>query len=464
MPMPGQKNNLRYDRVILDVGGTLLGFYDRKPFQDFLAAAGLPAGDQDARELHRRLISVIVANRDGAQGLGADEAELYHWWRDNFRQTWPERPDLADEMLCWLLAGRFDRLYDDVLPTLEALRQMGMPLAVLSNFGTHLRTVLERFDLLPFFDLVVVSAEVGLAKPDPRIFDLVADKADLPRKRLLYVGDHLGDDIEGARGAGLDAVLIDRAGRYADAPCPRIESLWELVSYVQPPTRPARAVLFDMDGVVLDSMPTHLLTWQQTLAPLGVHLTAEDLYPLEGVPSELIARRLLGRPCSEQEAARLVALKQALFRQIFEPRLVPGLGPLLHDLRGRGYRLGLVTGSARCVVDESLVPTGVAGLFDTIVTGDQVAHGKPDPEPYRTAAWRLGLSPGECLAVENAPMGIRSARAAGMTCVALQTTLPAGQLSAAGADRVFADARALRAWLLACREEGHPFTGTIVGQ
>jgi beta-phosphoglucomutase len=455
--MPTHPNNFRYDRVVLDVGGTLLGFRDRAPFQEFLAAAGLPASDEDARELHRRLIAIVAANRNRAQGLGANEAELYEWWHGNFRQAWPGRPDLADEMFRWLFAGRFDRLYPDVLPALEALHDLGMPLAVLSNFGRHLTGTLARFDLLRFFDFVVISAEVGLAKPDLRIFDLVVERAGAPRERLLYVGD----DIEGATGAGLDAVLIDRGDRHANALCARIASLTELVSYVQPPTHPARAIILDMDGVVLDSMPAHLRSWQEALAPLGVELTADVLYPLEGVPTEPTAQRLteklLGQPCSAAEASHLANTKRALFRKLFDPKLVPGIGPLLHDLHGRGYRLGLVTGSARRVVDESLAPfdsaqgkpTGVAGLFDAIVTGDDVTHGKPDPEPYRLAAGHLGLPPAECLVVENAPLGIQSASAAGMACVALQTTLPAECLSAAGAGPVFADAAALRAWLLA---------------
>jgi beta-phosphoglucomutase len=100
------------------------------------------------------------------------------------------------------------------------------------------------------------------------------------------------------------------------------------------------------------------------------------------------------------------------------------------------------------VVDGSLGPTGVTGLFDVLVTGDQVIDGKPDPEPYQIAAERLNLDPGECLAVENAPLGIRSAKAAGMACVALATTLPPPRLAAAGADLVFDDPQALRRWLL----------------
>ena len=441
----------RYDRVIFDVGGTLTGFHQQAPFQEFLAHVGLPARDADSRDFHHRLIASIYAERDHAQGKGADGDELDNWWRTVFALTWPDRDDLAEEMLNWQHDGRFDRVFEDVKPALKALQARGMPMAVLSNFPTYLHDLLERFDLTRYFDFVIVSAEVRMAKPDPRIFDLVAAKANRPRERLLYVGDHVGDDIEGARGAGMDAVLIDRRNRQPEAPCPRISDLRELGAYVLPPARPTQAIVFDMDGVVLDSPPMHLLTWQRTLAPLGIDLSAADHYPLEGLPSEVTAQRLterfLGKACSDQEAQRLASTKRAMFRDMFEPAFVQGVVPLLHDLRGRGYRLGLVTGSARSVVDESLAPTGVLEFFEVVVTSDGVARGKPDPEPYRSAAAGLGFAPSQCLAIENAPLGINSAKSAGMGCVALETTLPAKQLALA--DRVFPDVQSLRAWFLA---------------
>jgi beta-phosphoglucomutase len=443
---------LRYDAVVLDVGGTLLGFQDNAPFQEFLTEAGLQDGQEEASCLHRRLVDAVRARRDGAQGLGASGEDLADWWRGIFVGIWPHRPDLAQRMLDWFLAGRFDRPFDDSLPALEGLQELGLRLGVLSNFGVNLRDLLHHFGLLSFFDFVLVSAEVGLAKPDPRIFDLVVEESGLPRERLLYVGDHLGDDIEGARGAGFSAALIDRGDRHAQALCPRIHSLRHLVQYVQVPSRPAQALFFDMDGVLVDSMPMHLQTWRQALAPLGVELMAQDLYPLEGVPTErtaqLLTARLLGEPCSEAEAHRLAERKRALFRRDAQPALLEGMGPLLHDLRGRGYRLGLVTGSARRVADDVLGPTGMAGLFETMVTGDEVAHGKPAPEPYQRAAERLGLPPQHCLVVENAPLGIQAARAAGMRCLALETTLSEEQLTAAGAEQAFPTVAALRAWLL----------------
>ncbi|MBN1656926.1 MAG: HAD-IA family hydrolase [Anaerolineae bacterium] len=442
----------RYDTVVFDVGGTLLGFHDCAPFREFLQEAGLPALDEDARAFHRRLIGIIVAERDEAEGLGAENDELYQWWRGVFRKAWAERPALGDEMVEWLFAGRFDRLYDDVVPALEALRRLNLGMGVLSNFGTHLRTVLARFGLTSYFDFVVVSAEEGMAKPDARIFERVVAEAGRPVERILYVGDHVGDDVEGARGAGMDAVLIDRGDHQPHAPAARIDTLLDLVAYVRAPTVPARAIVLDMDGVVLDSMPDHLVTWQETLAPLGIDLTAEHLYPLEGVPTEPTARRLteqfLGYAVPDQEARRLAGEKRERFRARFKPRLVEGMASLLHDLGGRGYRLALVTGSARSVVEESLVPTGVADLFEVIVTGDEVERGKPDPEPYGIAARRLGVDPERCLAVENAPLGIESARAAGMMCVALETTLPAERLAKAGAARVFADVWELRRWAI----------------
>jgi HAD superfamily hydrolase (TIGR01509 family) len=446
-------DNARYDVVVFDVGGTLLGFHDPAPFQAFLAQAGLPAGEEDARALHSRLMSIIQQERDSAQGLGALGQELSDWWHGLFRLAWPERPDLAAEMLRWLFDGRFDRLYDDVVPTLVGLQAAGLRLGVISNFGAHLTGVLERFKIDVYFDFVIVSAAVGVAKPDPRIFHLAVEASGRPPERLLYVGDHVGDDVEGARAAGVDAVLIDRGERQPGALCPRIGSLGELLPYVRQPRQPAWAILLDMDGVVLDSMPHHLASWQEALAPLGLDLDAADLYPLEGVLTErtaqLLTERLQGEACSVDEARRLAAAKEAAFERIFVPRLVPGIAPLLHDLAGRGFALGLVTGSPRSVVAPNLTSTGVAGLFRATVSGDDVVRGKPDPEPYLRAASRLGLEAGQCLVVENAPLGIQAARAAGMACAGLVTTLPAEHLTAAGADPVLPTTAALRTWLLA---------------
>ncbi len=225
---------LRYDWVLFDVGETLIGFLDWYPFQAFLSEAGLPAAEEDARELLLRLQRTLASVRDQAQGLGADEAALEAWWRGNFRLLWPGRPDVADRHFDWFRADRFDRVFPDVVPALAALRRMGLRLGVISNFSGSLENLLGRLGLRDYFEFVIVSSLVGFAKPDPRIFDLAVQQAGAPRDRILYVGDHLGDDVEGARGAGLDAVLVDRKGSHRGLPQGRIGSLLDLPAYVLP--------------------------------------------------------------------------------------------------------------------------------------------------------------------------------------------------------------------------------------
>jgi beta-phosphoglucomutase len=443
-------SDLRYDAVLFDVGGTLIGFHAREPFQAFLRQVSLPDSEREAGLFHRRFVNIVHASREEAMGLGADGDALEAWWESVFARTWPDEPDVAQEMGHWFKAGCFQQVFHDALPTLEALGNRGLLLGIVSNFPPDLEQLLVRLGLRDFFRFVIASSLAGAAKPDPEIFDLAVTKTGVSRRRTLYVGDHFGDDIEGAWNAGLDPVLIDRGNQHAEAACPRIGSLVDLLPYVQVPGGDTKAIIFDMDGVVLDSPPTHLVTWQRTLAPLGVELTAGDFFPLEGMPTEVTARRLievhLGVACSDEEASRLAGQKRALFRQIFEPRYVPGIVPLLYDLHGRGYRLGLVTGSAQSLVDDYVASSSLRHLFHAIVTGDDVEQGKPAPEPSLAIAQRLGTAPKRCVVVENAPLGIRSARAAGMRCVALETTLPAAQLP--GANHVFSDVPALRSWLL----------------
>ena len=118
-------------------------------------------------------------------------------------------------------------VYGDVLPTLEDLASRGLALAVISNWDSHLPRLLEELRLAPFFRVVSVSAIEATGKPDPEIFRRTCLRLGVSPSEALHVGDSPGDDVAGARGAGLSAVLLDRDGRYADAP-ERITSLSHL--------------------------------------------------------------------------------------------------------------------------------------------------------------------------------------------------------------------------------------------
>src|SRR3989454_319571 len=125
------------------------------------------------------------------------------------------------------------RIYDDALPALEALASRDLPLAVISNWDERLRPLLQQFQLDRYFETIVVSCEVGFAKPSPVIFEHAAKKLGIVPEQILHVGDSAEEDVAGANAAGVRALLIDRDNTTGDAA--RIGSLRELAVFLYPP-------------------------------------------------------------------------------------------------------------------------------------------------------------------------------------------------------------------------------------
>lgn len=197
-----------------------------------------------------------------------------------------------------------------------------------------------------------------------------------------------------------------------------------------------KAVLFDMDGVIVDSMPYHFLAWYEALRPLGIRIGCFEVYAREGERWDKTLKDLLRRTHinpSKQTIAKIFTSRQKIFKSIFKRSLFNGAFKLLSCFKERGFALGLVTGTPDKEI-ERILPKKVLRIFDVVIPGNKVPHGKPHPAPYLLAALRLGLTPLECVVIENAPLGITSAKRAGMFCIALTTSLPAEYLK--GADIV----------------------------
>lgn len=189
---------------------------------------------------------------------------------------------------------------------------------------------------------------------------------------------------------------------------------------------PLKAVFFDMDGVIIDSMPYHFLSWYECLRPYGVRVSCLDVYLREGENWEKSLRDFLrhdGVVPRKRLLKEIFAARYKIFRRIFKPFVFDGAFELLARIKSEGALLGLVTGTIRKDM-ERILPKAVKRMFDCLITGDMVRHGKPSPEPYLLALKELGFSSGECLVVENAPLGIKSARNAGIPCLAVSTSLP----------------------------------------
>ena len=204
------------------------------------------------------------------------------------------------------------------------------------------------------------------------------------------------------------------------------------------------AVLFDLDGVLLDSMEHHVRLWQEVLAGEGVRVSrwfilenegALDAGVLEGLAAEQGVR--LRTPMSEL-LARQARLYLERCADLVRP--YPWAEELLVGLREQGRRLALVTSSRRALVERCL-PARLRECFTVVVSAEDVGRHKPHPEPYLTAARALGLEAERCVVVENAPAGIEAALAAGARCYAVASTLPPERLRRAQA--VFPDLVAL---------------------
>lgn len=217
-----------------------------------------------------------------------------------------------------------------------------------------------------------------------------------------------------------------------------------------PPSH-VRAVLFDMDGVLFDSMPGHARCWVQAGETFGLHVTAEDVYMNEGRTGastiNLFARRDWRRPATAEEVERIYAEKCRLFNRLPEAQKMPGAEPALRKVVAAGRTAVVVTGSGQASLLERL-QTNFPGIFQPghIVSSHDCKHGKPHPDPYLLGLKRAGVAANEALVVENAPLGIRAARSAGIFTVAVNTgPLADEQLLRAGADALFGSMQELAA-------------------
>lgn len=201
-----------------------------------------------------------------------------------------------------------------------------------------------------------------------------------------------------------------------------------------------RALLFDLDGTLVDTDPIHLVAWQEVLRPHGFEVDAEAYRQrISGRLSPAIVRDYL--PDLDQAQARaFAARKEAMFRDAAtDLRTLPGLHELLERARANEMKLALVTNAPRENMQHLLAVLRLRDTFDVEVLADDIGVGKPDPAPYRHALKRLAIAPEAGLAFEDSVSGVRSARSAALRVVGLTTTQAASTLARSGADPIVAD-------------------------
>ncbi len=195
------------------------------------------------------------------------------------------------------------------------------------------------------------------------------------------------------------------------------------------------AVIFDMDGVLVDSYDAHFESWKRLYGALGLEYTEEAFSADFGRTSRDILRRTLGDDLTDERVAELDGRKEAFYRDILRESFpaMDGASELIRALADDGLKLAI--GSSGPPENVALVVEQLAGAerFAATVTGADVTRGKPDPQVFLIAAERLGLPPAACAVVEDAVHGVTAAQRAGMVAIALTGTLKRSELSAADA-------------------------------
>ncbi|MBZ5530986.1 MAG: HAD family phosphatase [Acidobacteriia bacterium] len=199
-------------------------------------------------------------------------------------------------------------------------------------------------------------------------------------------------------------------------------------------------VIFDLDGVVVDSHPVHVMAWKTLFASLGKKVSDGDLsFVLDGHKRDTILRHFLGE-LGADELKEYGERKATLYRETAtELKTIAGLGGFMDAVEAAGLPMAVASSAGRARVEHTLNALGIAKRFRTVVTGDDVAASKPDPAVFQLAARELGVKAESVLVCEDAVAGVEGAKRAAMKCLAIAANGRGPLLKQAGADCVVTD-------------------------
>ena len=201
-----------------------------------------------------------------------------------------------------------------------------------------------------------------------------------------------------------------------------------------------KTILFDFDGTLADTMQDLFLAWKRAFEDFEIEIKKEDYFPLEGMKLSEIAKTISKKYNLSADPLKILELKERYYLEKYSFSLYPGVLNLISSLKNREVKIAIVSASPL----EKLVKTApeeFLSKFDVIISGNDTREGKPSPEPYLMAMKKLNVLPSECIVVENAPLGIKSAKSAGAYCIAVTTTL--GKEFLQEADKIISKIKAL---------------------
>jgi beta-phosphoglucomutase len=187
----------------------------------------------------------------------------------------------------------------------------------------------------------------------------------------------------------------------------------------------SRAVIWDVDGTLIDSAEYHWLAWRDTLAAERFELTRERFQASFGQRNDTVLRGYFGEGITAADTARIAHAKEERYRDLMRTggiQPLPGVDRWLDQLKAGGWRQAIASSAPRENLGAILIALGREGFFDAVVSAEEIEHGKPAPDIFLRAAEKIGTPPARCIVVEDAPAGVEGARRAGMRCIGVLTS------------------------------------------
>jgi beta-phosphoglucomutase family hydrolase len=188
-----------------------------------------------------------------------------------------------------------------------------------------------------------------------------------------------------------------------------------------------RAIIWDLDGTLIDSSALHWEAWQEVMTAENLRLTYEEYVADFGKRNDEILRGRLGARITEADIERITWVKEEKYRELLRTRglkLLPGAEYWLRELKAGEWLQALASSSPRLNIDTVFAALGITRFFDVVVSSEEVKQGKPHPDVFLAAAEKLNVAPPRCIVVEDAPAGIEAAHRAGMKAIGVRTTHP----------------------------------------
>jgi len=194
-----------------------------------------------------------------------------------------------------------------------------------------------------------------------------------------------------------------------------------------------RAVIWDMDGVIVDTAPYHLKAWQEAFSKRRVKFTEADFRYSFGQRNDTIIKSTLGEDTSQELIEAISREKEEYFRHRIQQHIqpLPGVLELMKSLKKRGFKMALASSAPTENIALLTRSLGIDSCFQAIISDKDVTKGKPDPQGFKLAARKLGVKPANCIVIEDAVAGVTAAKRAGMHCLAVTNTHPGTSLTAA---------------------------------